>query len=129
MKRLLFVLLFLPLASFSQCDTTSIEKFPDVDAQFPGGASALRKFIQENIEYPEIKGYAYHQPTGRAYLQFIVCQDGSIQQISILRSSQNEEVDQMGINLISKMPNWIPGEVNDLPVASLVRFPIRICLQ
>ena len=30
-----------------------IADFPDVDAQFPGGAEMMKKYIQENVMYPQ----------------------------------------------------------------------------
>ena len=128
MKTALIFLLFFQFQASAQCDTSTAVDFPDVDAQFPGGTAKMKKFIQQNIEYPEIKRYDCFLNTRITYLEFMVCEDGTIQNIQLMRSSSSE-FDQVAIDLVKKMPNWIPAEFNNMPVATKVRLPIRICLQ
>lgn len=128
MKTALIFLLFFQLQASAQCDTSTAVDFPDVDAQFPGGTAEMKKFIQQNIEYPEIKRYDCFANNRRVYLEFIVCDDGAINNINIMHPS-NSEFDQIAIDLIEKMPNWIPAEINNQPVSSKCRLPIIICLQ
>lgn len=128
MKTVLFIFLLCQFQALSQCDTSTAVDFPEVDAQFPGGIVEMKKFILENIEFPEIQLCSMGL-TGRVYLTFLVCDNGSIHDIQIMRSRNNLELEQIAINVVKKMPNWIPAEVNDLPVAAIVRFPITICLQ
>lgn len=129
MKAVITFLLLFQFQAFAQCDTSTEVVFPaEIDAQFPGGISAMKRFIQDNLEYPKITGHSCHQFSGRVYLQFIVCDDGSIQNIELMRPS-NSEFDQIAIDLIKKMPNWIPAEENGQAVTSKVRLPITICPQ
>ncbi len=125
MKQLLYILFFVQFTSFAQCDSTNIVQYPDEDAQFPGGAAVMMKFVQENIEYPEIQRCSYEHPTVRIYLKFIVCTDGTIQDIACLRCSDTE-YDQIAIELIRKMPDWIPATVGGKAVSSFVLLPISI---
>ena len=60
-----------------------IVDYPDKEAVFPGGAAAMAKFLSENIKYPEIAMEMGDQ--GRVFLEFVVNQDGSVEQIKILR--------------------------------------------
>ena len=127
--KIAFIFLFLvQFHAFSQCDTSTAVDFPDVEAEFPGGVAQMKKFLQENIELPEVQlcsmGF-----TGRVYLTFIVCDDGSIRNIQIKRSNANFELERIAISVIEKMPNWIPAEVNGQPVTSRCRLPISINLQ
>jgi hypothetical protein len=128
MKTVLFIFLLCQFQAFSQCDTSSTVDFPDIDAQFPGGIVEMKKFIQENIEYPPITRYDCFPDQGRLYFEFIVCDNGKIQNIQLLRPSNSEFV-QMAIDLLEKMPNWIPAEMNHQAVSSKCRLPITICLQ
>ena len=90
----------------------------------------MKRFIADNIVYPEIERCSLGQFTGRIYLKFIVCENGSIYNIECERTSGDIELDQNAIDLIEKMPNWIPAkDQNDKPVNSFVRLPIVICLQ
>ena len=129
MKQLLYILFFVQFTTFAQCDSTDIVQYPDEDAQFPEGTAAMVKFIRDNMEYPPIRGYQCHEFTGRIYLKFIVCADGSIQDVVGERLSGDDELDLNAIKLVQKMPNWIPAKENGKPVSSFVRFPIRIDLQ
>lgn len=113
--------------SLTQCDSTDIVRIPDVEAQFPGGTAKMVKFIQENIEYPPIERCSLGQPT-RLYVKFIVCTDGTITDVSCIRCS-NMDFDVVGTELIEKMPNWIPAQVDGKPVSSYVRLPIHIELN
>lgn len=128
MKQLLFLLFFVQFTSFAQCDPTNIVQYPDEDAQFPEGTTAMMKFVRDNMEYPPIRGYQCHEFTGRIYLKFIVCADGTVQDITCLRCSDTE-YDQIAIELIRKMPNWIPATVNGKAVSSFVLLPISIHLH
>ncbi|PHR34357.1 MAG: hypothetical protein COA38_03585 [Fluviicola sp.] len=128
MKIVLILFLLFQLQAFAQCDTSTAVDYPDVDAQFPGGPSEMLKFIQQNLEYPEFEINSCHQFTGRIYIEFIVCDDGAIQNIHIMRPVDSE-FDQFALELVKKMPNWIPAEINNQPVSSRCRLPIIICHQ
>ena len=128
MKITLIFLFFFHFSTFVQCDSTNIVGIPDVDATFPGGTVCMKEFIQQHLEYPPLKRYQCEQFIGTIYLKFIVCSDGSIQNIVCHRST-GTEFDQIAIDLIKKMPKWIPGSRDDLPIASYVHLPIRIDLQ
>ena len=119
-------MLLLQFSAFSQCDSTDIVDFPDVDATFPGGNVEMMRFIKENVEYPELDESLVE--SGRIYIEFIVCQDGSITNIAF-RREVNENLKKMSIDLISKMPNWIPAEHGGKIVASKCRIPITICFN
>lgn len=126
MKVVFVVLFFFQSFAFSQCDTTNAVDFPEIDASFPGGAAQMKRFIQENIEYPELDQSIME--SGRIYIEFIVCQDGSITNVTF-RREVTAELEKMSIELISKMPNWIPAEDKGEKVASRCRLPITICFQ
>ncbi|MCJ8291617.1 MAG: energy transducer TonB [Crocinitomicaceae bacterium] len=128
MKTALIFLLSFQFQAFAQCDTSTAVDYPDVDAQFPGGNTEMKKFIQQNIEYAHIPRCSLGEFVGHIYIEFMVCEDGTIQNIQLIRSSSSE-FDQVAIDLVKKMPNWIPAEFNNIPIATKVRFPIRICPQ
>ena len=59
---------------------TVVEEMP----KYPGGMSELMKFIAQNIKYPAdaLQG----KVEGRVIARFVVCKDGSISDIEIMRS-------------------------------------------
>lgn len=125
MKILLLILVFTPFLLFSQEDTTVV-LYPDQEAEFPGGAAKMMKYISKNIQYPEIEFETV--PDGRIFIEFIINKDGSIEQVKA-RKEGIKELDEEYIRVIKNMPNWIPAQVNGEKVISRVILPIRIHLQ
>lgn len=99
--------------------------FPDVDASFPGGMDSMTIWIKENLKYPEISKELGDQ--GRVYVMFVVNTDGSITDISVVRSIANE-LDIEAKRLVRSMPNWNPGRVNGSPVRSRLRLSVDFLL-
>ena len=102
-----------------------IVEFPDVEASFVGGAAAMKKWIQENVVYPEISRELGDQ--GRVYVSFVVEQDGTITGIDIPRSLTTE-LDREAKRLVREMPKWTPGSVKGENVRSRCRLPITFTL-
>lgn len=100
--------------------------FPDVEAEFPGGPEAMKKFIQENVRYPEKARRKGDQ--GRIYLSFIVEPDGSISNIEVMRGGLTRELNKEAKRLVRTMPKWKPGEVNGVPVRARCRLPLTFTL-
>ncbi len=103
-----------------------IVDFPDVEASFPGGAAAMKLWIQKNVVYPEISRELGDQ--GRVYVSFVVEQDGSITDIDIPRSLTTE-LDREAKRLVREMPKWSPGSVKGENVRSRCRLPITFTLE
>lgn len=89
-------------------------------AEYPGGVKALMQFLTENIKYPE--GLKLENPV-RVIVRFDIAKDGSVYNPVVLKSG-GEECDKAAIDVVMKMPKWIPGEVNGEPVASRFNLPV-----
>lgn len=103
-------------------DSSMVYDFPEKMAHFPGDPDAMDMFIRKNLIYPEKLRAGGVQ--GKVYVQFIVEKDGSISNIAIRMSSNNAELDQEAINVIKKMPNWIPGSIKGKNVRVKQTIPI-----
>lgn len=99
---------------------------PDIEASFPGGYGKMVKFIQSEINYPEIIRQAGIQ--GKVYVQFVVEKDGSISAIEVKRGV-DKELDREAKRIIRQMPKWIPGETKGLKVRTHVMLPINFVLE
>lgn len=104
-----------------------IVDFPEVDAAFPGGAAAMKKWIQENVQYPEISRELGDQ--GRVYVTFVVEPDGSITGVDVMRGGITEELNREAKRLVRSMPKWEAGEVKGDKVRARCRLPITFTLQ
>jgi protein TonB len=100
--------------------------FPDEDAVFPGGAVAMMKFIQENINYPETSIEMNEQ--GRVYLQFVVEKDGSITNVKVDRGV-SVDIDKEAKRVVKNMPKWKPAETKGRVVRYRCRLPINFQLN
>lgn len=110
----------------NQDPMNKIVDFPDVNPEFPGGQVAMKKFIDDNLIYPEIDKELGKQ--GRVYVQFIVEKDGSLTNIHVMRRV-SETLDQEAIRIVSSMPNWQPGESNGELTRTRVRMPITFVFE
>ncbi len=100
--------------------------FPDVEAGFPGGTAAMKKWIAENVQYPQTAIEMNEQ--GRVYLSFVVEPDGSITNISVERGV-SPDLDREAKRLLRKMPKWIPGEAKGKKARTRCRLPINFTLN
>ena len=103
-----------------------VVEFPDVDAQFFGGVVQMKRWINENVNYPQAAIEIGDQ--GLVYLSFVVEEDGTISNIEIERGVSTE-LDREAKRLIRNMPKWVAGEAKGLPVRSRCRLPINFELN
>lgn len=104
--------------------TKSPLKFADKMPEYPGGLSALYKFIEANTNYPAKERNEGIQ--GTVYAKIIVNKDGSISNPMIVKSIAGyPNFDQEVLRVIKLMPNWIPGENNGEKVAVEYTLPFR----
>ena len=79
----------------------------DQKPEFPGGKSALSKYIKESINYPAAA--AENGIQGTAFCQFVVNSDGSISDVKIIKSAGDPSLDKEAIRVVQTMPKWNPG--------------------
>lgn len=106
-------------------DESPIEKFPDVEASFPGGYLEMMKFIQENIDYPD--DAMEFDAQGKVYLSFVVEKDGSITNIEVDREVF-PSLDREAKRVVREFPQWIPGEMKYEKVRTKVSLPISFVI-
>jgi len=103
-----------------------IVDYPDKEATFPGGAAAMKQFLADNINYPEIAMEMGDQ--GKVFIEFVVEKDGSITQIKVLRGV-SREIDREAKRVVRDMPKWTPAESKGESVRARCRIPINFILQ
>ncbi len=86
---------------------------------FPGGDSALFKFISENLKYPNNESCI----EGRVVLRFVVDKEGDIKDVEVLRSL-HPEFDNEAIRVVKSMPKWNVGKQNGVSVDAYYTLPI-----
>lgn len=98
-----------------------LEKHPG----FPGGEIELIRFLQANIQYPEMEKLLGIQ--GKVIVAFIVEADGSLSDIHIVKGV-TPNIDNEAIRVIKIMPRWDPGIQRDKAVRAGFHLPIRFIL-
>jgi Ca-activated chloride channel homolog len=101
---------------------TVVEKMPE----FPGGEKALLKFLEDNIQYPQLA--IENKIQGTVYIRFVVKEDGSVTDIHVLRGIGGG-CDEEAIKVIRLMPKWIPGKQNGKPASVYFTLPIKFILN
>lgn len=94
-----------------------VEEMPE----FPGGQGQLMAYLA-SIQYPA--NALKNKDQGRAYILFIIEQDGSISNVVVNKSSGFEELDEAALKHVSAMPNWKPGTQRGKPVRVQFIVPI-----
>ncbi|MDG1332629.1 MAG: energy transducer TonB [Crocinitomicaceae bacterium] len=115
-----------PSVSTTPVVQAEIIDFPDVEAEFPGGPEALKKYIQDNVHYPEKARKNGDQ--GRVYVTFIVEPDGSITGVEAMRGGVSPEINREAKRLVRNMPKWKAAEVKNKKVRARCRLPITFTL-
>ena len=90
---------------------TIVETMP----KFPGGETALRKFLADNIRYPTLA-----QENG--------IQGKVVIDIQVSRSVE-ESLDKEALRVVNLMPKWIPGKKNGKTVKVKYFLPIMFRFQ
>ena len=94
----------------------------DVDAEFPGGQPAMKKFITDNVKYPAraIK----NNIEGKTLVRFTIDKKGRISDIKILRGMKDcPECNAEAMRVVSIMPKWKPAINNGKKVKSYFEMP------
>jgi len=138
MKKILFILTVLfPLFAVAQIDidvqetrpeeTGEQEVFDIVEEQpvYPGGEDSMRKFIRDNLAYPDSaikKGLQ-----GSVFLQFVVEADGKVTNAKAIRSF-DDDCAKEAIRVVNLM-KWTPGRHRGKAVRVRVVLPIKFKLS
>jgi periplasmic protein TonB len=100
-----------------------VEDMPDFQG---GGQDAFRRFIAENLRYPQIA--AENGIQGRVFVQFVVNEDGSVSDAKVVRGV-DPSLDREALRVVMSSPRWTPGRQRGQPVRVAFTFPINFVLQ
>ena len=107
-------------------DTRLFDGVAETFPEYPGGETALLQYLRDNIRYPK---EAYDNGIeGRVIVSFLVVKDGSVQQITVMRSP-DESLSREAVRVVSAMPHWKPGTRNGKPVDVRYTLPVTFAIQ
>ena len=99
-----------------------VEEMPE----FPGGISALLRFVSEALKYPEEA--IVNNIQGRVTIKFAVNINGTVDRIEILRGI-DPLLDNEALRIINTLPHFKPGKQNGVPVPVWFTLPVVFKLK
>ena len=94
----------------------------EISPSFPGGEEAMRKWVAENMKYPEAA--EKNKEEGRSIVRFVVEKDGSVTNAKIVKGA-TKVLDEETLRLVGMMPKWVPAENGNRPVRCYFTMPIN----
>ncbi len=94
--------------------------------EFPGGELALRQYISNTIQYPEIAQSKGIQ--GKVYVSFVVTKEGSVTEAKVIRGV-DPILDKEALRVVNTLPKWKPGYQRGEAVNVQYTVPINFVLQ
>lgn len=95
------------------------EKMPE----FPGGELELRKFIAQNVIYPEDAKAKNQQ--GKDFVKFVIDTEGNVRDVELVRGTGIESLDNEAIRVVKLLPKWEPGMQHGVAVNVSYTVPIN----
>lgn len=95
-------------------------------AQFPGGESALVKYINSHVKYPQIA--INENAQGTVYVKFVVTKTGEIGQVSVIRGVHHA-LDAEAKRVCQSLPRFTPAVKDGKNVNCWYEVPIKFKLQ
>ncbi len=100
---------------------TVVESMP----RYPGGDAELFRYLNQTVKYPvEAQAQGIE---GRVICAFIVSEDGTINDVNVVRSV-HESLDKEAIRVVKSMPLWEPGRQRGQTVSVKYTLPIQFRL-
>ncbi len=92
-------------------------------AEFPGGAKGMQKFMDRNYKQP--KAVQRLGITGKVFVKFVVRKTGAIEEVQVSRGIANcPECDAEALRLVKAMPPFKPAQQNGNAVSVWFTLPI-----
>lgn len=99
---------------------------PDKMPHFPGGDEEMYKYLSKKITFPkDVKDIGIQ---GKVYIQFTVEKDGSITNLDVVKTP-HKRLGNITSEVVSAMPNWVPGFLNNEPVRVRFTLPVNFVLD
>lgn len=94
-----------------------IECYPE----FPGGLTRLKKFLKENLQYPEEAFQAGEE--GQVTVDFTIDKSGNVSNARVTKSVSTA-LDKEALRIIQSLPRWKPGMQRGRPVEVHLSLPV-----
>ncbi|MES2688951.1 MAG: energy transducer TonB [Bacteroidota bacterium] len=121
-KLIVVLLCLLSIDAVAQEARDTVYAFVEEMPEYPGD---LYRYLSNEIRYPAEDRKKNKQ--GKVILQFIVEKDGSLTDITIIKSA-TKRMDEESLRVIRNMEKWKPAMQNGKPVRLMFTLPIAFKL-
>jgi protein TonB len=100
----------------------------EIDPSFVGGNKAMRKYLRDNLKYPQ--NAQENEVEGTVFCDFIVDQGGNVREVvasDVVGEHVEVTLKAEAVRVVASMPRWIAGSQGGVPVGT--RFSIPITFQ
>ncbi|AYB32427.1 energy transducer TonB [Chryseolinea soli] len=94
--------------------------------EFDGGPEALAKYMRKNLKYPAIARRMSVE--GTVFVSFVIDTNGHVIDVKVIKGIM-KEFDEEAARVVSNMPPWIAGRIDNTPVMARMVLPIRFQLS
>ena len=94
----------------------------EVSPSYPGGESAMMKYLQKNLKYPIAA--KENGVKGTVYVQFVVEKDGKVDDV-IVAKGVDKSLDAEAKRVVLAMPKWAAGKQAGQTVAVQYVLPVK----
>ncbi len=99
---------------------------PSIKPKFPGGISALQKYIAVHTKYPEPA--QQNDIEGTVFIQFQITKTGKVGIVNVLNKNSDELLQKEAVRVIKTLPKFKPGIQNGKPVNVWYSIPVSFKL-
>lgn len=114
------------LLGFGMLLLASLGMMANEKPEFPGGDSALQKFLNDNVKYPEIA--KENGVEGIVVVGFLVNVDGSLQNIKVVKFV-DPDLEKEAVRVVTIMPAWIPADKDGSPIEASSQVEVPFLLE
>lgn len=128
MLQMVILILVFSLSGNGQNEQQKDKVYYEVEEMpvYPGGKDGLRKFIMENVQYPE--NAKKNGTTGKVFVSFVVDKTGAATNAKIERGV-DADLDKEALRVINALDNWKPGKIDGKNVNVGFTLPIMFALN
>jgi len=109
-------------------DENKIFEKVEIEAAFPGGESAWRKYLERNLNANTPVDNGAPEGSYTVWVQFIVDKEGNISDVKPL-TSHGYGMEDEAVKIIKKGPKWTPAQQNGRQVKAYRKQPITFVVQ
>ena len=102
----------------------------EIDPAFTGGDKEMRKYLRENLKYPEAA--RDRGVEGTVFVEFVVDATGNVREVvasDVVGDNVDQELKDESVRVVTAMPKWVAGRQRGKSVDASFSLPITFELS